>query len=98
MRYSKYFPRPIIIVLWSGMLAYVGAGLLFEGKYGVFGYVIGLVLIAVFIYVILHYKIYLRDRRNCPKCGNPMKTVIWKGNVFQGCSAYPKCRYTKSMP
>jgi ssDNA-binding Zn-finger/Zn-ribbon topoisomerase 1 len=34
----------------------------------------------------------------CPRCGNPMKVVRWRGKSFMGCSAYPSCRYTKDMP
>jgi hypothetical protein len=34
----------------------------------------------------------------CPKCGNPLKVVNWRGKSFMGCSAYPSCRYTKAKP
>jgi restriction system protein len=34
----------------------------------------------------------------CPKCGSPMKVVNWEGKRFLGCSAYPSCRYTTSLP
>jgi HJR/Mrr/RecB family endonuclease len=34
----------------------------------------------------------------CPRCGNPMKVVHWRGKSFMGCSAYPSCRYTMDMP
>jgi ssDNA-binding Zn-finger/Zn-ribbon topoisomerase 1 len=33
----------------------------------------------------------------CPKCGNPLKVVKWKGKSFMGCSAYPSCRYTTRL-
>lgn len=38
----------------------------------------------------------------CPKCGNALVQRITKagnnkGNVFMGCSTYPKCRYMSSM-
>lgn len=37
---------------------------------------------------------------NCPACGAPqvVRTNHKNGNKFYGCSTYPKCTYTKSIP
>ncbi len=34
----------------------------------------------------------------CPTCGAPMQVRIWKGGLYLGCSRYPQCRTTKSLP
>jgi len=34
----------------------------------------------------------------CDKCGAPMELRYWKGSHFLGCSNYPTCRNTKSLP
>jgi len=34
----------------------------------------------------------------CDKCGQPMELRYWKGSHFLGCSAYPACRNTRSLP
>ena len=38
---------------------------------------------------------------NCPRCGSPLVQRVAKrgpqaGNTFIGCSAYPRCRYTRN--
>jgi len=33
----------------------------------------------------------------CPKCGNPMRVVNWRGKSFMGCTAYPSCHYSTSL-
>ncbi len=33
----------------------------------------------------------------CEKCGSPMVIRTWKGSRFLACSAYPKCKNTKSI-
>ncbi|WP_264876287.1 nuclease-related domain-containing protein [Vibrio agarivorans] len=38
----------------------------------------------------------------CPRCSSPLvkrtaKSGSYKGNVFLGCTNYPKCRYTKNL-
>lgn len=30
----------------------------------------------------------------CPRCGGHLVTRVGKNNLFQGCSNYPKCKYT----
>jgi len=48
-----------------------------------------------------HVKDIQNKKKNiieCPKCGSPMKQRKSKGgNIFWGCSRYPKCRGTKSI-
>ncbi len=34
----------------------------------------------------------------CDKCGAPMELRYWKGSHFLGCSRYPECKNTKSLP
>jgi len=34
----------------------------------------------------------------CPKCGASMELRYWKGSAFLGCSTYPECRQTRSLP
>ena len=34
----------------------------------------------------------------CDKCGAPMELRYWKGSHFLGCSNYPECKNTKSLP
>ena len=34
----------------------------------------------------------------CPKCGAKMELRYWKGSAFLGCSTYPECRQTRSLP
>lgn len=34
----------------------------------------------------------------CPKCGAPMEVRVWKGGLYLGCSRYPECRTTRSLP
>jgi len=34
----------------------------------------------------------------CDKCGQPMELRYWKGSHFLGCSTYPACRNTRSLP
>ena len=34
----------------------------------------------------------------CEKCGAPMELRYWKGSHFLGCSNYPECRSTISLP
>lgn len=34
----------------------------------------------------------------CDKCGAPMELRYWKGSHFLGCSNYPDCRNTVSLP
>jgi len=34
----------------------------------------------------------------CPECGGPMELRYWKGSHFLGCSNYPTCRKTVSLP
>ncbi|MEA3239320.1 MAG: type I DNA topoisomerase [Candidatus Bipolaricaulota bacterium] len=34
----------------------------------------------------------------CDKCGVPMELRYWKGSHFLGCSNYPECKNTKSLP
>lgn len=31
----------------------------------------------------------------CPLCGAPLKRIPFRGRTFLGCSAYPKCKFTK---
>ena len=33
----------------------------------------------------------------CPRCGSPLVTRNGKRGEFIGCSAYPKCRFTKNI-
>jgi DNA topoisomerase I len=35
---------------------------------------------------------------DCPVCGAPMELRYWKGSHFLGCSRYPECRNTRSLP
>ncbi len=35
---------------------------------------------------------------NCSVCGAPMALRYWKGSHFLGCSRYPACRNTQSLP
>lgn len=35
---------------------------------------------------------------SCEKCGAPMELRYWKGSHFLGCSKYPECRNTLSLP
>ena len=34
----------------------------------------------------------------CEKCGSPMIAVEWDGSWFAGCSNYPDCRSTATLP
>ena len=34
----------------------------------------------------------------CSECGGPMELRYWKGSHFLGCSNYPECRKTVSLP
>jgi len=34
----------------------------------------------------------------CDKCKSPMELRYWKGSHFVGCSNYPECRNTRSLP
>jgi DNA topoisomerase-1 len=34
----------------------------------------------------------------CPDCGKPLVARRGKRGVFLGCSGYPKCRHTESLP
>jgi len=34
----------------------------------------------------------------CAACGGPMELRYWKGSHFLGCSNYPECRHTVSLP
>ncbi len=31
----------------------------------------------------------------CPKCGQPLKRISFRGRTFLGCTGYPKCKFTK---
>ncbi|MEA3356096.1 MAG: type I DNA topoisomerase [Candidatus Bipolaricaulota bacterium] len=35
---------------------------------------------------------------SCDKCGAPMELRYWKGSNFLGCSRYPDCKNTRSLP
>ncbi len=35
---------------------------------------------------------------SCPSCGAPMEVRVWRGSLYLGCSRYPECRTTKSLP
>lgn len=35
---------------------------------------------------------------HCDKCDAPMELRYWKGSHFLGCSRYPECKNTKSLP
>jgi len=34
----------------------------------------------------------------CPACSAPMTIRVWKGSLYAGCSRYPDCRTTRSIP
>lgn len=34
----------------------------------------------------------------CSSCGAPMEVRVWRGSLYLGCSRYPQCRTTKSLP
>lgn len=33
----------------------------------------------------------------CPRCGSPLRVVRWKRKRFLGCSAFPGCKFTRSL-
>ncbi len=35
---------------------------------------------------------------SCPACNAPMTVRVWKGSLYLGCSRYPECRTTRSIP
>ncbi|MCX7750603.1 MAG: topoisomerase DNA-binding C4 zinc finger domain-containing protein, partial [Candidatus Bipolaricaulota bacterium] len=35
---------------------------------------------------------------SCPTCGAPMEVRVWRGSLYLGCSRYPECRTTRSLP
>ena len=38
------------------------------------------------------------DSKFCPECQQPLRTIRGRKGRFLGCSGYPGCRYTKSLP
>jgi hypothetical protein len=46
----------------------------------------------------IFYFMYARWHNDCPKCGAAKIDKSGKHGPFIGCSAYPKCDYSESIP
>ena len=44
------------------------------------------------------HRFHILTDVDCDKCGAPMELRYWKGSHFLGCSNYPDCKNTKSLP